>query len=268
MMHYQLDVALSPILEHFRTDIEATIKPAIELIPEKNHSLTLWQSKLGGLPYLPKKRHYPHDNQGNPLYLLAQINWHEVPQLTDFPSKGILQFYIAAGDTYGLDFDNPKQQNGFRIVYFPEVETDETQLISDFSFLPPPTALPFGDISSALQFKKVYLPVDPSAYEFEHSLEPKILAQLTEAEQEDLLEEYGEKLGAQGHKLGGYPYFTQEDPRSLLADGHDYQLLLQIDTDDNLGIMWGDAGVGHFFIKTTDLRKLDFSQVLYNWDCL
>ena len=43
-------------------------------------------------------------------------------------------------------------------------------------------------------------------------------------------------------------------------------LLLQIDTDDSLNIMWGDSGVANFFIKKEDLLNLDFSNVIYNWD--
>ena len=31
-------------------------------------------------------------------------------------------------------------------------------------------------------------------------------------------------------------------------------------------IMWGDAGVGHFFIDREALKLLDFSDVLYYWD--
>ncbi len=44
-------------------------------------------------------------------------------------------------------------------------------------------------------------------------------------------------------------------------------LLMQIDTDDSLNIMWGDSGVANFFIRKEDLLNLDFSNVIYNWDC-
>ena len=32
-------------------------------------------------------------------------------------------------------------------------------------------------------------------------------------------------------------------------------------------VMWGDSGVGNFFINAEDLKRLDFSNVVYNWDC-
>ena len=74
-----------------------------------------------------------------------------------------------------------------------------------------------------------------------------------------------------GHKIGGYPYFTQTDPRwSEELEKYDY-LLFQLDTDDdddgNERVMWGDSGIGNFFIRTQDLKNCNFSDVLYNWDC-
>lgn len=59
--------------------------------------------------------------------------------------------------------------------------------------------------------------------------------------------------------------------RQIQGMGRKYQqhniLLLQIDTDNSLNIMWGDSGVANFFIRKEDLLNLDFSNVIYNWDC-
>ncbi|MEK3889148.1 DUF1963 domain-containing protein [Bacillus sp. FSL K6-3431] len=44
-------------------------------------------------------------------------------------------------------------------------------------------------------------------------------------------------------------------------------MLLQIDSEFEKGMMWGDSGVANFFIRKQDLERLDFSHVLYNWDC-
>jgi len=67
-----------------------------------------------------------------------------------------------------------------------------------------------------------------------------------------------------------YPAFTQSDPRQQLpTEDKSYILLLQIDSENNnkIDIMWGDTGIANFFIKRSALEKLDFSDVLYNWDC-
>jgi uncharacterized protein YwqG len=69
-------------------------------------------------------------------------------------------------------------------------------------------------------------------------------------------------LNRSGHKLGGYPEFTQQDPRKP----QDRQvLLLQLDSDD--AMMWGDSGIANFFIDPADLQRGDFSRVAYTWDC-
>jgi uncharacterized protein YwqG len=73
------------------------------------------------------------------------------------------------------------------------------------------------------------------------------------------------------HKLGGYPSFTQSDPREALDnDGEPYILLLQVDSDSTSGdinIEWEDMGIANFFIRASDLQQLDFSKVIYNYDC-
>jgi uncharacterized protein YwqG len=66
-----------------------------------------------------------------------------------------------------------------------------------------------------------------------------------------------------GHKIGGYLYTTQYDPRG--EECRDWQLLFQMDSDRK--IMWGDVGVANFFIHPDRLRARDFSTVLYSWDC-
>ena len=77
-----------------------------------------------------------------------------------------------------------------------------------------------------------------------------------------------ENSGFPAHKMGGYPFFTQADPRDEESELYD-TLLFQLDTEfrEEIGVMWGDIGVGNFFINREKLKALDFSDVLYNWDC-
>ena len=67
-----------------------------------------------------------------------------------------------------------------------------------------------------------------------------------------------------GNKLLGYPFFTQYDPRDTKTKYN--TLLFQLDSD-NKNIMWGDFGVGNFFINNKDLENLNFSNVYFTWDC-
>ena len=71
----------------------------------------------------------------------------------------------------------------------------------------------------------------------------------------------------------GYPFFTQYDPRENNEALRRFDtVLLQIDSEyskehPDYEIMWGDAGVANFFINGDALRKGDFSEIMYSWDC-
>ena len=73
------------------------------------------------------------------------------------------------------------------------------------------------------------------------------------------------------HRMDGFPFFTQSDPRTETLEYESFDtLLFQLDSDSRDRkdlVLWGDCGVGNFFINREDLKRRDFSKVLYNWDC-
>jgi len=253
-------VLLAPYLDHIRKTERACIK--IELVAAP--TLAPWSSKVAGLPDLPLSHPYPCDQKGQPLALLAQINCADVPALTDFPQSGLLQFYIGSDDLYGCDLENQLNQDGFRVLFFSEVNT-HVRRREDFSFLPPfKHLLPFETANQqAMKFTSARLPMSCTDYRFEATLPELSLAMRNN---DHIDKSYVQFSQAAGHKIGGYPDFTQEDPR-VRVEGCDFDLLFQLDTDDQAKIMWGDVGIGNFFIRNADLKKQDFSTVLYNWDC-
>ena len=268
-MNYKLDVELSEVLEPYRSAIEATIKPYIKIELTDNSNPTWWQSKFGGLPYMPKNFDYPKSHDGEYLCLLAQINFEEVPKLEGLPEQGILQIYITADeDLYGCDFDNPTEQDKFRVIYFSKVDLEIDNLLKDFSFLPQPESedwlIPFQGCC-AVKFNLDYLPISAVDYQFS-------FFDIYDANEdvESKFSEYWDKFDSAGHKLLGYPCFTQEDPRYVSPEDEPYILLFQMDTDNNkngFDMCWGDCGIANFFIRRSHLEQLDFTQVLYNWDC-
>jgi hypothetical protein len=71
------------------------------------------------------------------------------------------------------------------------------------------------------------------------------------------------------NQVGGYPYFTQdEDQRRATDDPETDVLLLQIDSDPQFGLSWGDNGIVQFFVPAADLAKGDFTRVRFLGDCL
>jgi len=268
----QLDTEYPNELLEYKDKIEATTKPFIEIETKAEESLRLDQSKFGGFPYYPKNYEYPTDSNGQAMFLLAQINFSETPELKPLPNSGILQFYISGGsDVYGVCFENLARQEDFKVQYFSEVLEDQDLLITDFGFLPDieTYSLPI-DKQASLSFSLKYAPISVYDFRFESTIlniDPNMKYELFE-EYKHVYEQYERLFRSEGHKIGGYPYFTQEDPRVLDAYKYKkYRLLFQMDTDDEAEIMWGDCGVANFFITEEDLENKDFSRVLYNWDC-
>ena len=70
--------------------------------------------------------------------------------------------------------------------------------------------------------------------------------------------------------LMGYPFFTQTDPRYHYAAKQEDVLLFQLDSaghGNDVDILWGDSGVGAFFINAEDLVGGHFERSWFNWDC-
>lgn len=259
-----------PLLAPHKDQILATAKPTAEItLTRQDEGLTLWQSKVGGDPYLPKGADYPRHPAGHALTLLAQINFAEVPKLPDFPEKGILQFFIdGTDDMYGADCGGLLVQDGFRIVYYADVSENIDDLVRDFS----PYAvenkvdvLPFGgQYAMAFALREQLVPMEDFHFD-------AMTAWEWSEEVQAVYDLYSQDASGIGHRIGGYPWFMQGDPRQYDEDLQDYVLLFQLDSDwgeeSGNNIMWGDAGVGNFFIRPDDLKKLDFSKVMYTWDC-
>lgn len=280
-------------------DEKCPAQPHMALKPVRAGQTSVFDSKLGGVPYLPKEMEYPRVLEGclegKPLKLLAQINFEKLPPLEGFPEKGILQFFAgcADDDVYGIDFKDGCNQNGFRILYHENIINDESKLISQED-MPE-----FGDGEDYYPFKGEFLlragecglmPITPSDYRFDEAAAECYNALfggdvvgmwgLRDSDKgirqvdEELYYAIYEVRTALGSGLGGYPFFTQEDIRPCHEDYAACDVLLfQLDSesggdggwDDE--ICWGDCGIGNFFISSENLAKRDFSQVLYNWDC-
>ncbi|MBP1544298.1 MAG: DUF1963 domain-containing protein [Oscillospiraceae bacterium] len=277
-------------------NLEVPPKPCIRLKPVRSEC-TVFDSKLGGTPYLPKSMEYPTvregELQGRPLRLLAQLNFATLPHIEGFPEKGILQFFAGCDDddVVGISFDDYFDQNGFRVIYHEQVIEDTSLLISDEDmpqFDAEDYCFPFkGEFllnASAVEFSAV----SSAEYCFEsavvkcyNQLFDGNIAALYGSERRNVigLNTVDEKLhdavydafdGGTGAKTGGSPFFTQDDPRGYNEDYAKCDtLLFQLDSegDGEDEIMWGDCGVGNFFISAEDLKRLDFSRVLYTWDC-
>lgn len=257
-------------LEPYQQALEASRRPVvrIELVdfPEDDPLA----SKVGGSAWWPQSEAAPTSEEGSEMVLLAQINFDEMPASTAYPGKGLLQFFIAPDDYYGANFDGDysveglSQQRNFRVVYWPDTSGpgQTLQPQADDDFMTPHSP----DKPRRMSFSAGEERLSSSDYRFDQLFGGNAYGKFeawaeTNGHDKRVIDDIYLELDGAGHKFGGYPYFTQSDPRS---EGP-YELLLQLDTDEHM--MWGDAGVGAFFIDPADLAKGDFSRVMYNWDC-
>ena len=248
---------LAPYLE----EIAKTEQPIIAIGVEEMAPVSTLASRMGGLPWWPAGDPFPRDAKGNPLFLLTQIDFSETPPLDPFPRSGLLQVFIAADDLYGCDVENPNRSEGFTCVYHTDLER---RALDDFSFLtvaPGSGFLPLEEPlrARALSFALDTMTIDCSDYRFEKLL-PEIAAD------DALHEAYCDFVQPPALRLGGYPTFTQTDPRAY-SSGRPFGEFTLLTVDSTDGIMWGDSGVAQFFMHEEDLKRRDFSKVVYNWDC-
>ena len=271
-------------IEQLVADLNAmTCREVIRIALSLADNLALTDSKLGGIPYIPQGGALPTSVDGKPLFMLAQINCEQLPENTLYPKKGLLQFWIAATEAplYGLDYEAPCSNDFKRVIYYPDfgeaLPIDD--FINDYTF--DNENLPFNSKRQfALHFKKdtesISLEERAATQLFFEKWNEAFSIHITTIDEffdevpDDICEEINVYLLKEptGHKIGGYPYFIEYDPREE-NDPHTF-LLLQIDIDNVEGeeICWGNlGGIANFFISPEDLAACQFDNVLYNWDC-
>ncbi len=263
-------------LSKHRAFLDSLRQPAIRLVRSTRRDF----SRIGGLPTLPARVAWP-TRKGKALAFLCQIDLAAVTAVagaSDLPRAGYLYFFYAAEqDSWGFD---PKDRPSWRVLY---VET-----LAQARDVAPPSALPEGGAYAAVPVGFRVVQAYPDLQD--DRLDP---LKLTDAEAEAYeslrLQALGEGLG---HQLLGYPETIQGNDMDLesqlasnglyvgdaagyrspqataLAAGRsDWRLLLQLDSDDDAKMMWGDSGRLYFWINKADLARRDFSKVWMILQC-
>ncbi|MEK5039210.1 YwqG family protein [Sporosarcina sp. FSL K6-3457] len=253
--------------------IVKTKKDAGVILLHNNGKLPLHKSKVGGVGYFPKNTAYPTGISGNPLHLLAQLNFEELPPIPDFPTRGILAFYIDMhDDLYGMDLDDMQNQAGYRTYYFEDL-TLPAATREELETLPQPE-YPIVQGEYAIECSIGSIPLLQDNYEFKTEYNEdyyvffeELFGDQVDDKLDEVYERFTEDMGE--GIIGGYPMFTQEDPRFYREHLREHVLLFQLDSvfGEEVEVMWGDAGIANFFIHPTDLKNRRFDKAWFNWDC-
>jgi uncharacterized protein YwqG len=253
-------------IERYLAYLDTLARPAIRLVK----SDTVGNSRLGGLPDLPADLEWP-EWQGQALAFLGQIDLADLPPACrglGLPASGLLFFFYDAGQgAWGFD---PADRGAFRVLY---------ALAPGPERAPPPT----------LAEDAVY-PVMPVAFmrvtTYPEPDDPALKqVPLTSLEWDRYCDlRTAAASGYAGHRLLGYPDPVQNgdmerecalvtgglycgntegynDPRAAELSRHrdDWVLLLQLDSDDDAAMMWGDVGTLYFWVRKQDLAANNFA---------
>ncbi|MCB0636046.1 MAG: DUF1963 domain-containing protein, partial [Lewinella sp.] len=225
-----------------------------------------WSSCLGRVLYWPADMPWPCDENGRPLFGLLQLNLAELPAAPTLPAYGLIQVFITDDPFWGAHPLSPSQQDNFRLIYHPTTTPEADELLDDFSFLPQFEHLPLQqDLALHITGTAGQMPMPPEDHRF-----PTHFGELLQAlgdQRWEVLNQYRRGIGANGHRLGGYPGFLQDDPRP--AD-ENWELLLQLDSAPQYGLLWGDYGLAHWFYRPTGTRSVEptaaLREIWYGWE--
>jgi uncharacterized protein YwqG len=250
-------------------------------------------SKIGGQPYYPEGYDTPQDDEGNPLFFLAQINMEDVASNYDIHpdlKTGLLQFYVGTDDLMGCQFPSSgpnvsdykvaQSSSQFRVIHIPKNTPLIARQNEEFT-----DADPFSYPDSKINSKQItpnsvcYLypentyifDIDPYVASLNKLKEtdPSITFThplVTEFEEENLDIIKSNNTCRTDVHFGGHPFFRQEDYRDVNSfRTHTFPLLSMGGVSKNICI--GDVGELHFMIDPENLKKGDLTDISYNWDC-
>ncbi len=246
--------------------------------PFDENMIEIGRSRLGGKPDLPDDFHWPQW-KGRSISFIAQINLCEIEKykISNYlPVSGLLYFFYDVADQTIWGYD-PDDKGSFEVV-FADVNQDRLRRWDFPEDLPEESRFDSGLVKFS---KEMTVPSSDSIFIEGLNLSDKEINLLSEIQEEvveeiknchinrimgfpDIIEGEMETLCAlvsDGKYCGGSIEIEEERLLEYLKDAEEWRLLLQVDSQDNLGFLWGDGGRLYFWIKESDLRNRDFSKV-------
>lgn len=279
MEEKELKISAKYIFKEIEKKYQETAKEMMVADASVNASkeIKITDSKIEGIPYIPKGRKIPTNSKGQQFMFLAQINCEDLKGLEDFPQEGILQFWILGEDLLGLDFDDYTNRDGFDVIYYEKIEDYYSEDEFKEMYNPYKFDLKYMETLIASKPCKMKFSLEKQKESFNYELLDNLFKEVLEEKnlefnEKDKLYEEVEKLYDDefyeeivGTKCNGFPYFTQWEPRDDEQMKEYDTSLFQIDSGKE--VMIGDSGVMHFFINREKLKNKDFSDIFVDVQC-
>lgn len=266
--------------EHAMDYLKETVRQGIRLSKKEMETYNeIGVSRIGGDPDLPATVKWPVNSDGIPMTFLAQLQLielvpHDVSAL--LPAKGMLYFFVGVDEpAYGIEHkviylsdDNLQEANRY---HSPEVTALESEFtgyrVSARPTMEPPN---YGYVD--------YDIVEDDEHDYEQYEE--LCFELNDVNSGDLAVMFGYPSTQHGdceyeaalHLLTGHKYnysiesaleqitdHFQGDSDRAKQEVEDTVLLLALDSDQDVGFCWWDAGELQFFIQKEDLLAGNFA---------
>ena len=252
-------------LHHKKAALLKIAASSIGITKEKTNEkdIKLGSSKFGGTPDLPAHLSFPKYENGY-LSFLAQINLSEAKSYDKenlLPETGILYFfYDIINQPWGMDKED---KESFQVFYFdgdarelsrtpyPEITEDYNPLAT--------YKITFTDILTyPEELNGLVLTEDEldNYFEFRESRQPRHYM-------------LGEPFNIQNNVFEEIIYYENEAEadEKIKLKSRELALLFQMDSDDDLNLMWGDSGIIYFCIDKKDLETKAFSNTKFTLQC-
>lgn len=241
-------------------------KAAFGYVPSFNNAET--GSFIGGNPYVSDDFEYPVEEDGTPLVFFAQIDLslvsEDIKKYMNLPQYGFLQFYHSDENLYGMNFDNILD-SVTKIIYLDEARDEESfiQFEAETVRATDDAISPLIDPDSRVYLTGFHIEMLP----YPDSTEAPCEVYKTGVyDYHSYYKESGEKQFCLW--LGGYPHFEQGDFRDEILNFPKEGLAHIIGSRSIDEItLWGNTGVGSFWIPQSNIDDRTFDNDFLYWDC-
>jgi uncharacterized protein YwqG len=268
-------------LERITGDLRRSVQQSLRFNLKRRDTVTVGGTRFGGEPDLSPDVEWP-TWRDRPLIFIAQIALRDLvgaAAARHLPEDGLLSFwYAGAEEAWGFD---PAESGAARAQLLPP----DAELAPRST---PPGSSNEGPLSNCAWSPRPELTIPP----WESSTVDGWALSKEERERYfDLQDWLGLGEGPSVHRLLGHPDPIQgdmqlecqlvtnglycgdstgyDDPRrtALQSGARDWRLLLQVDSDAELGSEWGDSGRVCFWILEHDLAACRFDRTWHIMQC-
>ncbi len=228
-------------------DLEALVKPMIaeavklnvKKVKNEPRDSNL-KSQFGGMPYLESEGDWPKMKSGKRLDFVCQIfNDGSLPMPEEIK---LLQFFYDFGEfAWSTDDEGWKLRvltefDSKKAIVVQKPETESPTKYCEISF-ERVKSLPDWDGVTSISDKisNLCAQINDDPWEAYRQVTTKLVEDTDYRSQ-----------------IGGYPKWIQSEATPMYQDGRAMPFLLQIDSEDEAGIMWGDSGMLYFFYHSED----------------